>query len=333
MTGQQPIPADGESPESGDGSTRVAEYRPERIRERFFSDGVTDAAEQHGWRTFHLRDRDSVHIVRGRGFPDLVMFRKNPETGDTELLAAELKRDYESTTTPEQDEWLEALDQHIPAYTWRPEEWEEIDKVLQDGPASHPGTWQPTTRRTLSPIPANFGSIVTNIIESIESLEMTTGEKADLRRMTISDPDCPVFWKLVNQRGMPGNMEIEKWALITHGIALMAHGAGLAHRPRIAVGQALYQGGGNRVPFYSEDRLATLLSARGSTLHRSLARVFRMLSNEGCAFNWREMAWFILNDGNKDDEEADKSRIEIARAYYRAMQRSTQQSDTQGDSS
>jgi hypothetical protein len=44
-----------------------------------------------------------------------------------------------------------------------------------------------------------------------------------------------------------------------------------------------------------------------------------MLSSEGCAFNWREMAWFILNDGHNEDE-AGKSRIEIARAYYRAQQ-------------
>lgn len=260
-----------------------------------------------------------------------MMFRKNPGTGEIELLAAELKRDYESTTTPEQDEWLEALDQHIPAYTWRPEEWAQIDKVLEKGTASHPGTWLPYTEPASSPIPRNFAGIVTNIIEAIESQEMTTGEKADLRRMEFDDPNCSVFWRLISQRGMPGNMEIEKWGLITHGIALMAHGAGLAHRPRIAVGQALYQGGESRVPFYSEDRLATLLSARGPTLRRLLTRLFRMLANEGCAFNWREMAWFILNDGLDSEEEADKSRMEIAQAYYRAMQRGNQQSNTQGD--
>ena len=48
-----------------------------------------------------------------------------------------------------------------------------------------------------------------------------------------------------------------------------------------------------------------------------------MLANEGSAFNWREMAWFILNEGY-NEEEADKSRIEIARAYYRAERRSAQ---------
>lgn len=330
MAEQQPVTTSEQSDGSSDGPVLAGQYRPERIRERFFNDGVTDAAEHHGWRTFHLQDKFSIHIVRGRGFPDLVMFRKNPENGKIELLAAELKRDYESTTTPEQDEWLEALDQHIPAYTWRPEDWEEIDQLLQDGPAIHSGTWQPYAEPAASPIPASFTSIFTNIVEAIESQEMTTGEKADLRRMEYNDPNCAVFWKLVSQRGMPRNMEVEKWGLITHGIALMAHGAGLAHRPRISVGQALCEGGGTRVPFYSEDRLATLLSARGPTLHRLLARLFRMLANEGCAFNWREMAWFILNEGH-NNEESDKSRMQIAQNYYRSMQRGNQPTPTQGD--
>ena len=67
----------------------------------------------------------------------MVMFRKNPDTGDVELIAAELKRDYDRTTTPEQEEWLEALNHHISAYTWRPGNWAEIDEVLQNGSADH----------------------------------------------------------------------------------------------------------------------------------------------------------------------------------------------------
>lgn len=328
MTGQRPTAPSGEPNGDPDGTARVETHNPERIRERFFNDGVTDAAEHYGWRTFHLRDKDSIHIVRGRGFPDLVMFRKHPDTGHIELLAAELKRDYDSTTTPEQDEWLEALKQHIPAYTWRPEEWAEIDDVLKNGTAGHPGTWQPAAETISNPIPPNFGSLISNIVEAIESQEMTAGEKATLRRMEPSEPNSAVFWKLVSQRGIPRNLDIGKWGLITHGIALMAHGAGMAHNPRRPVGQALYEGNDDGAirGFYSEDRLATLLSARGETLHRLLARLFRMLASEGCSFNWREMAWFILNEGS-NEEEANKSRIEIARSYYRAEQRSNRQSE------
>ena len=323
MTEQQAVGKGGEPNEKLGVSVGVEAYNPERIRERFFNDGVIDAAEHYGWRTFHLRDRQSIHIVRGRGFPDLVMFRKDPDTGHIELLAAELKRGYDSATTPEQDEWLEALKQHIPAYTWRPEEWAEIDDVLKNGVTGNNGNWQRKEEAVISSIPPNFGSLISNIIEAIESQEMTTGEKASLRRMNPSQPDSAVFWKLVSQHRMPRNFDIGKWGLITHGIALMSHTAGLAHNPRRPVGQVLYEGNGDGASqgFYSENRLAALLSARGETRHRLLARMFRMLANEGCPFNWREMAWFILNDGY-DEQEAEKSCIEIARAYYRAEQRS-----------
>ena len=299
--------------------------QPERVRERSFNDEVIDTAQRHGWRTFHLRDKDSIHIVRGRGFPDLVMFRKDQVTGNIELIVAELKRGYSAEPTDEQEEWLEALDRHVPTYTWRPENWDEIDAVLQNGTANHSGTWQPAAEPESRPIPANFRDVITNITEAIEAKEMTTGEKASLRRMDPSNPDSAVFWKLISQRGMPRNLDVGKWGLITNGIALMAHTAGLAHNPRRPVGQTLYEGNGDRTTraFYSDDRLSTLLAARGPTLHRLLGRLFRMLANERCTFNWREMAWFILNEGY-NEEEADKARIGIARAYYQAERRSAQ---------
>ena len=259
------------------------------------------------------------------------MFRKNDETGAFEMLVAELKRDANSPYSEGQEEWLEAFkEMGITTKVWlgdNPADLDELYDLIEKGPAGFDSVTR-LPHRPVSPIPDNYGVVIHNTIDSIEGDEMTTGDKASLRRMDPASPNSAAFWRLISQRGMDG-ADIRKWGLITHGIALMAHGPGLAHRPRVAVGQALYQGGGNRVPFYSEDRLATLLSSRGSTLHRLLARLFRMLSGEGCAFNWREMAWFILNDGHNEDE-ADKSRIEIARAYYRAQQMRSQQSDTQG---
>ena len=137
--------------------------------------------------------------------------------------------------------------------------------------------------------------------------------------MDYTRPDTAAFWRLMARNGIPQNPDLSKWGLIVHGIALMAHGAGLAHStsPRHSVGQVLYKGGGNRVPFYSEDRLATLLSAEGPTLQRLLARLFRMLASEHCSINWREMAWFILNEGC-DHERTNEARYKIAQAYYRA---------------
>ena len=297
--------------------------RPERFPERFFNNGVTDVAEQYGWRTFHLRDRDSIHIVRGRGFPDLLMFRKNPETGGVELLAAELKRDNDSATTPEQDEWLEALHEHIPTFQWRPKDWSEIDKVLQNGATRGEGTWESRTEPEISSIPPNFGSMISNIIEAIEAKEMTNGDKASLRRMDPSNPSSAAFWKLISRAGLPHRIEIAKWGLIIHGIALMAHRTGRAHKTDTPVGKALH--GDLSSPLYSESRLSTLLAAHGPVLHQLLARLFRMLANKDCAFDWREMAWFILNEGHIEDA-AERARMKIAREYYRAQHRAQRRS-------
>ncbi len=254
------------------------------------------------------------------------MWRKDCETGEIDLLAAELKRDGESTLFAEQQEWVEALGQHIPTYTWRPENWDEIEDILQNGTAGHPSSErQSSSPRSSSPIPHNFGDVITNTVEAIEAKEMPTGDRASLRRMDPVEPNSAVFWKLMNQRGISVNADVSKWGLIMHGMALMAHTAGLAHNPRIRVGRALYEGDGSRPPFYSEDRLSTLLAARGDALHRLLARLFRMLASQRCAFNWREMAWFILNEGH-NEERADEARIQIARAYYRTEYSSYQAS-------
>ncbi len=286
--------------------------------ERFFQNEVHDVAADNGWRLFHLRDKDSVHIVRGRGFPDLVMWKKDHETGEIDLLAAELKRDEESTLFPEQQEWIEALGQHIPTYTWRPGDWDDIEDVLLNGTSGHGNTaGHSVAPRVVSPIPYNFGDVITNTVEAIEATEMPTGDKASLRRMNPESPNSAVFWKLMSQRGISGNADVSKWGLIMHGMALMSHASARAHNPRIRVGRALYEGDGSRTPFYSEDRLSTLLAARGPALHRVLARLFRMLASQRCAFNWREMAWFILNEGSHE-ERADEARVEIARDYYRA---------------
>ncbi len=294
--------------------------------ERFFQNQAHDVAAHYGWRPFHLRDRDSIHIVRGRGFPDLMMWRKNHETGEIDLLAAELKRDEESTLFPEQQEWIKALGQHIPTYTWRPSDWDEIEDVLLNGTSGRGYTaGHSVPPSVVGPIPYNFGDVITNTVEAIEAIEMSTGDKASLRRMNPESPNSAVFWKLMSQRGISRNADVSKWGLIMHGMAVMSHASARAHNPRINVGRALYEGDGSRTPFYSEDRLSTLLAARGPALRRILARLFRMLASQRCAFNWREMAWFILNEGSHE-ERADEARIEIARAYYRAEHSSYQSS-------
>ena len=287
--------------------------------ERHFTQEVIDTAQHYGWQPFHLRDRESAAIVRGKGFPDLVMFR-----GD-QLIVAELKRDEASLLSSDQVGWIDAFRQHVPAYEWRPRDWDEIESVLKHGTAfRNDGMSLPPAKRFLSSgqILKNFRAIIQGLAETIEDKEFDRGDRSQLRRMDPDNPDTAAFWRLIVRAGMPQNPDINKWGLIIHGMALMSHGAELAHNPRISVGRALYLGGGKRVPFYSEKRLSTLLAARGPSLHRLLARLFRMLSAEGSAFNWFEMAKLILYEGY-DEGRADQTRVEIAREYYRTERQNT----------
>ena len=303
--------------------------KPNRIYswEGFFNNEVNDAAMHHGWRLFHV---DGFRVVRGKDFPRWTMFRQSAETGKYEMLVATLRRGASTEQDADEGGWLDAFKQKgVTTQVWRgdyQEDLAELYDILDNGTVGQ----QSITKLPLlvtSPIPANFGIVLPNTVDLIEGDEMTTGDKASLRRMDPTNPNSAAFWKLMSQRGMDG-VDVRKWGLITHGIALMAHGAGVAHRARTPVGRTLYLGGeqqpGER-GFYSEDRLATLLAARGPALHRLLARLFRLLANEGCAFNWREMAWFILNEGY-NEEQAEQSRIRIAREYYRAERRGSQSS-------
>lgn len=307
----------------------TTQHQRRPVREREFNDQVINEAKSNGWRPYHLRDWDSRHIVSGRGFPDLVMFRQDEETGATEFVVAELKRGHDSKLSPEQRDWFCAFQAQLPTFEWRPEDWDTIRAVLKDGPeiesADQTRRLQSESRRIDSPFPANFVSTMSNLLETIEDKDFDRGYHARLRRMDPDSPDTAIFWEFMSWQKMPRNPDIKKWGLILHGIALMSH-KGRAHNSGMPVGRALFYGSNNSRTnaFYSEDRLATLLAARGDTLRRLLARLFRIMGNERCSFDWFEMARFILNDGH-DEERSEQARTEIARAYYRAKSYSDRQ--------
>lgn len=163
-----------------------------------------------------------------------------------------------------------------------------------------------------------------------------TGGLAGLRRMDPDQPDTAAFWRLMAHAELLGNPDVErKWGLILHGIALMTRTArggddvasASAHNSAMSVGRALFLGAESQrgTAFYSETRLNRLLTAREDMLRVLLARMFRMLAAADVSFDWREMAAFILNDGY-DEDRAEAGRRRIARAYYRAASRSSQQS-------
>jgi CRISPR type I-E-associated protein CasB/Cse2 len=183
--------------------------------------------------------------------------------------------------------------------------------------------------------PRSWGDIAVSLSGSIAQLaEDRRGDLAELRRMDPTDPDAAVFWRLLAPHDLLGNAAIEsKWALILHGIALMtptnSGNPQTAHDGYMPVGRALFLGGAAQRAqgFYSESRLNRLLTARGPMLRTLLARMFRMLAAGDVSFNWREMALYIRNEDYNEDA-AEQGRRRIARNYYQAERRSSQQSET-----
>ncbi len=192
-----------------------------------------------------------------------------------------------------------------------------------------------------SALPRPWGDTAISLSSTVAQLaEHRRGDLAELRRMDPDDPDAAVFWRLLAQYDLLNSGEAveRKWALILHGIALMTptNSGGdnpqAAHDGSMPVGRALFLGGEAQrsQAFYSESRLNRLLTAREGMMRVLLARMFRMLAASGVSFNWREMAQFILNEGY-NEEAAEQGRRRIARDYYQAERRSSQQSETQGE--
>jgi hypothetical protein len=103
------------------------------IRESEFLEQVVALARLRGWRVAHFRPARTAQGWRtpvqgdGRGFPDLLLVR---ERGDRRVIAAELKVGA-GRPTIEQAEWLSAFAAAgVAAYTWRPDDWPEIEAVL-----------------------------------------------------------------------------------------------------------------------------------------------------------------------------------------------------------
>ncbi len=102
--------------------------------EAAFTRDVLTLAKRLGWRTAHFRPARTADGWRtavsgdGKGFLDLLLLR-----GGT-LIVAELKVG-NGKLTPEQAAWVSAWEAAgVAVYLWRPENFDEIEAVLTEGP-------------------------------------------------------------------------------------------------------------------------------------------------------------------------------------------------------
>lgn len=97
----------------------------------------------------------------------------------------------------------------------------------------------------------------------------------------------------------------QRWALITHGMALVKHDASQS------LGQQLSKAD------VSESRVTKLLTARGDAFCQLLPRLLRLIASKGVAVNWHELGGLILNQ-ERDEERADDIRLKIAGYFFSA---------------
>ncbi len=115
------------------------EVMDKQISEREFQAQVVEYARLHGWMVYGVIDRKDYALRYDKGYPDLTMVHGERRV----LIFAELKREG-AKVAEAQDRWLRALqavaDQAIALVpnirfaikvcTWRPSDWDAIEKVL-----------------------------------------------------------------------------------------------------------------------------------------------------------------------------------------------------------
>jgi len=159
----------------------------------------------------------------------------------------------------------------------------------------------------------SYGEAVGKIANMMEGKGvLSSGEKAELRRISPEEPITPALWRLLlilNLDDSPWyDQQIweRRWATLMMG---MAHCISL-HDYQTSFGEALAEAG------WSELRFVQLMRARGETLEKYLRRVSQFLSSKQQEANWRDVAWLLMAQSG---ETAENVRLNIARTYYKRL--------------
>jgi CRISPR system Cascade subunit CasB len=158
--------------------------------------------------------------------------------------------------------------------------------------------------------PVDFGKSVGSIAKRMWKGGLSTGDMADLRRVSPDNPFTPVLWRILLSQNLdktPGWYSQEtwerRWATLLMG---MAHCNGL-HHFNIPLGKALAEAG------WSELRFVQLMRSRDEMLEDHIRRVAQYLSGKKQSANWVDMAKLLFYQSGKTGEEI---RLSISRTYY-----------------
>lgn len=146
-----------------------------------------------------------------------------------------------------------------------------------------------------------------------DSHVLSTGELAQLRRISPDNPYAPVLWRVLLDLGLDTspawinqNLWERRWATIMMGMAITSD----LHDYSTPLGRALAESG------WSQIRFVRLLRADGETLEKTVRQVARYLSSKNQKANWTDVAKLIFH---QTGDAAESIRLTIARTYYGAL--------------
>ena len=161
---------------------------------------------------------------------------------------------------------------------------------------------------------------IVNQIAGLMSKNLSSGELAELRRISPEEPFTPALWKILIScvpeswtSGADRDEKERRWAALLMGMAL----SGGLHTPSKPFGEALAEAG------WSELRFVRLMRAKDKKLFGELRRVAGYLAAKSQEANWADMADLLLD---QHGDFAEKHRRRLARYYYRKLYTLEQQS-------
>jgi CRISPR system Cascade subunit CasB len=157
----------------------------------------------------------------------------------------------------------------------------------------------------------DYGKIVGTIAGMMQQEgALSTGEMADLRRISPDQPFTPSLWRILTLQDLDnsppwlsqGQWE-RRWATLFMG---MANCSGL-HNYSTSLGAALAEAG------WSELRFVQLMRAKDETLETHLRRVAQFLASKNQEANWTDVARLLFSQSGDPGE---RIRLSISRDYY-----------------